>query len=113
MVAAGEHGGGYLCRFVIVVDDDVDPSNVNDVLWAVATRCEPENSIDIIRGCWCSRLDPLLSPVKSQIRDYSHSVATRDACKPFSWKNEFSKTVKSSEELRRKVTEKWARKIPP
>ena len=31
----------YMARIVVVVDDDVDPSNLADVMWAVATRCEP------------------------------------------------------------------------
>ena len=31
----------YMARLVVVVDEDVDPSNLADVMWAVATRCEP------------------------------------------------------------------------
>jgi len=111
LVAAGGHGGGYMGRFVIIVDEDIDPTDVNDVLWAVATRCDPETSIDIIRGCWGSRLDPLVSPEKRDKKDYSHSVAIVNACKPFTWMDQFPKANKSSPELRKKVIEKWARKV--
>ena len=34
-------GQSYMGRLVVVVDDDVDPSNLNDVMWAITTRCEP------------------------------------------------------------------------
>ncbi len=39
-------------------DDDVDPSNLADVMWAVTTRCEPPEQIDIVRNAWSSALDP-------------------------------------------------------
>src|SRR5207253_10626001 len=44
--AHGALGGtaGYHGRFVIVVDDDIDPFDLDDVLWAVATRCEDRKS---------------------------------------------------------------------
>src|SRR5262249_18442479 len=48
----------YMGRLVVVVDDDVDPSNLADVMWAVTTRCEPAEQIDIIRNAWSSALDP-------------------------------------------------------
>ena len=44
-------GGAYNGRFVVVVDDDIDPTNTSDVLWAIATRCDPEESVEIIRRC--------------------------------------------------------------
>ena len=28
-------------RYTVVVDDDIDPSNLNDVIWALATRSDP------------------------------------------------------------------------
>src|SRR5215471_13844469 len=37
----------YMGRIVVVVDDDVDPSNLADVMWAVTTRCEPAEQTDI------------------------------------------------------------------
>jgi 3-octaprenyl-4-hydroxybenzoate carboxy-lyase len=41
--------GAYFGKYVIVVDDDVDPTNVHQVLWAMATRSRPAQSIDIAR----------------------------------------------------------------
>ena len=34
------------------------PSNLADVMWAVTTRCEPAEQIDIVRNAWSSALDP-------------------------------------------------------
>ena len=51
----------YMARIVVVVDEDVDPSNLADVMWAVTTRCEPADNIDIIRQAWSSALDPRIS----------------------------------------------------
>ncbi len=39
-----------LGKITIVVDDDIDPTNEDDLWWAVATRCDPASSIDIFAG---------------------------------------------------------------
>ena len=49
-------------RFVIVVDDDIDVSNLEDVLWALCTRSDPATSIDIIHNAWSTPLDPRIEP---------------------------------------------------
>ena len=36
--------GSWIPR-IILVADDIDPANVNDVLWAVATRCRPDHQL--------------------------------------------------------------------
>jgi len=38
-----------MSRIIVVVDEDVDPSHLADVMWAIATRCEQSESVDIIR----------------------------------------------------------------
>jgi UbiD family decarboxylase len=45
-------------KYVIVVDDDIDLYNVNDVMWAVATRCDPKADIATVSGTMTSWLDP-------------------------------------------------------
>ena len=48
MLAASQvHAGAYLGRYVIVVDDDIDPTNTFDVIWALASRSDPVESIAI------------------------------------------------------------------
>ena len=41
--------GAYMSRYSVVVDDDIDPSNLQEVMWAVATRTDPVVDIDIIQ----------------------------------------------------------------
>src|SRR5260370_16207404 len=79
----------YMARIVVVVDEDVDPSNLNDVMWAVATRCEPSEQIDIIRNAWSSALDPRIPPEHKLRGMTAHSKAVIEACRPFSWLDKF------------------------
>ena len=39
-------------------DEDIDPSDLNQVLWAVETRTDPVRSIQVIERCHTSTRDP-------------------------------------------------------
>jgi len=54
-IAAMCHAGAYLGRYVIVVDEDVDVTDLDDVMWAVCTRCDPAEDMDVIRKAWSRR----------------------------------------------------------
>jgi UbiD family decarboxylase len=105
----GALGGtaGYHGRFVILVDEDIDPFNTDEVLWAISTRCDPATSIDINRRIWSYRIDPRLDPDKKEKGDYTGSVAIIDATRPYHWKDQFPATTQISPELRRMAEEKW------
>ena len=45
-------------KLVIVVDDDVDVFDDQDVFWAMATRMQADEDIDIIRNAFGAILDP-------------------------------------------------------
>jgi len=49
-------------KYVIVVDDDVDIFDMNDVMWAVATRVRAEKDIFFIPGVKAAILDPTSDP---------------------------------------------------
>ena len=105
LVATGCQAGAYLGRFVVVIDDDIDPTNMFDVLWAMSTRCDPALNIEIIRRMWSGPLDPLIphgSPA-----NYS-SRALIDACRPFERIKDFPQVVGATPELRAKVAAKFA-----
>jgi len=104
MVAAAH---SYMARIVVVVDEDVDPSNLNDVMWAVATRCEPAEQIDIIRNAWSSALDPRISPQDRQRGVTAHSKVIVEACRPFAWIDKFPPASALSFEEARSIEEKW------
>jgi UbiD family decarboxylase len=49
-------------KYVIVVDEDVDIFDMNDVMWAVATRVRAEKDIVFIPGAKAAILDPTSDP---------------------------------------------------
>jgi UbiD family decarboxylase len=56
--AAMAFGDDLSLKLVVVVDDDVDVKNDGDVLWAMATRMQAHDDIDIIRNAMGAILDP-------------------------------------------------------
>src|SRR5262249_40445328 len=103
MLAASCQSGSYLGRFVVVVDDDVDPTDVFDVMWAMCTRCDPAGDIDFIRRTWSGPLDPILDKASS-----TNSRAVIDACRPYERLNDFPPVARASPELLRQVEAKFA-----
>ncbi|MCI0889148.1 MAG: UbiD family decarboxylase, partial [Chloroflexi bacterium] len=59
MATASCHAGAYANRFVVVVDDDIDPTDTNEVLWAMCTRTDVIDDIDVMKRCWSTSLDPM------------------------------------------------------
>ena len=106
MVAAAH---SYMARIIVVVDDDVDPSNLADVMWAVATRCEPAEGIDIIRNAWSSALDPRIPPDDKARGVTSHSKAVINACRPFSWIDKFPPPSALTTPEAREIEKKWGK----
>jgi UbiD family decarboxylase len=49
-------------KYVIVVDDDVDIFNMNDVMWAIATRVRAERDIVFVPNAKSAILDPTSDP---------------------------------------------------
>ncbi len=90
-------------RYTIVVDDDIDPFDLDDVMWAVHTRSSPASS-DIIKESWSSRADPLISRPADV---FATSRTIIYAVKPFAWRHEFPPVSVASEKLRREVFTKW------
>src|SRR6202012_3403812 len=86
MVAAAH---SYMARLVVVVDDDVDPSNLADVMWAVTTRWEPSEQVDIVRNAWSSALAPRIPPEAKARGVTAHSKLIIEAVKPFPWIDRF------------------------
>jgi UbiD family decarboxylase len=104
-VAANCGPGGYLARYIIAVDDDIDPTNTAEVLWALMTRSNPETDIDLARGTWGSPIDPMgkLFPEGTSY----NSRAVIDASIPFTKRGLFPPVVQSSPEILKRVFAQW------
>ncbi len=94
----------YMNRFVVVVDDDIDPSDLGQVVWAMSTRCDPATDFEIIHRTWGSKLDPMLPPGSPP---YNNRVVI-DACRPFERRMEFPLVAASSPALLAEVYKKWS-----
>jgi len=103
MLAANCQSGSYLGRFVVVVDDDIDPTDMFEVLWAICTRCDPAQDIEFIRRAWSGPLDPILDRASS-----TNSRAIIDACRPFERLKDFPPVARASPELLARVKAKFA-----
>ena len=57
-LAAQCPAAAYYTKWIIAVDDDVDPTDCNEVMWALSTRCHPSEDIDILKKTWSTGLDP-------------------------------------------------------
>ncbi len=101
----------YMARIVVVVDDDIDPSNLADVMWAVTTRCEPSENIDVLRNAWSSALDPRIAPADKERGVTAHSKAIIEACRPFAWRDQFPTPSALSADEARAIEAKWGSQI--
>jgi 4-hydroxy-3-polyprenylbenzoate decarboxylase len=107
LIAGQSLGAAYLGRYVVVVDEDIDPFNTNDVLWAIWSRADPEESIDLVRNCWSTPLDPRIPPEKRARRDFTNSRLIIDATRPFHWRDQFPKTVGTPANVQAAIRDKW------
>lgn len=95
-IASQCHVGAYAGKYVVVVDDDVDVSNLEEVMWAMTTRSDPATSIDIITNTWSTPLDPRLAPEDRERGNFTNSRAIIDACRPFHWRDKFPRVNRLS-----------------
>lgn len=97
--------GAYMSRYTVVVDDDIDPANLQEVMWAVATRSDPDLDIDIIKRGMGSKNDPMsiAYPYKAPF----NSKAIIDACRPYDFIGEFPEVAEASKALQEQTRAKW------
>jgi UbiD family decarboxylase len=93
----------YMNRFTVVVDNDVNPRDLGEVVWAMCGRCDPRVDIEVMERTWGSRVDPLTLPGEVPF----NSRAVIDACRPFERLADFPAVAESSEELVAAVTRRW------
>jgi UbiD family decarboxylase len=76
--------GGYSwTKMVVVVDEDVDPFNAADVMWAIQTRCTPETGVYVIPR--------IPSYTREDVRDVHRGKVGIDATVPMGMKDLFKR----------------------
>ncbi len=103
-LAAQVPGGAYYTKWIIAVDEDIDPTDMDQVIWAMSSRCHPIEDIDILRNTWSTWLDPTQNPPEE--RPYG-SKALINACKEHRYLPVFSKRTTLSREMYDQVAGRW------
>ncbi len=108
-VASSCQAGAYNGKWTVVVDEDIDASDLDQVLWAMSTRFDPVTDIDIIQKAWSSGRDPMVLP-----GNFNNRILA-DACIPYDrkLKGKFPRIVDVSPELRAKLKAKWGDILAP
>lgn len=99
----GVRGG----RYVIIVDEDIDPCDLHQVIWAVSTRTDPVRSIEFMQKTLTTKLDPIVRKGESEYT----SRAIIDACRPWERRKEFPRVSGSPAGELAEVEKKWGGRI--
>ncbi|MDE3075639.1 MAG: UbiD family decarboxylase [Chloroflexota bacterium] len=81
LAAFATNTGNYGLKTVIVVDDDIDPENMDQVMYALAFRYQPDRGTQILERGRSTPLDPSL-PIEQR---YMTSRVILDTCIPYEW----------------------------
>ena len=108
MAALGASRGGW----IVIVDEDIDPYDLKEVMWAVTTRCDAEHGIDIINDFWSTALNPVTPKRKRDLHDYTNAAVVIYALPPFHERDDFPKPSRASKELRKRVMDKYRSILP-
>jgi UbiD family decarboxylase len=109
LIASQCHAGSYANKYVVVVDEDIDPANMNDVVWAMCTRVDAREDVEILRTSRSGPLDPTSYP--DEIFAFNSRMVI-DACRPWARRESFPKVSRSSKELDERIKAKWAHVLP-
>ena len=80
--------------------------DIDDVLWALATRCDPATAIGVINEAWTRRSTRASRRMRAAARKFTNSVAIIDAASR-SLERSVRQNLLLSGETRRKALEKW------
>lgn len=106
--AAGARNG----RWVIVVDEDIDPSNMKEVVWALSTRVDPSTDLQIVQNAWASPLDPRMPPDVSENGPHTNSRCIAYAVRPWAWRDKFPMVNRIDAAQRDAVIAKFSGELP-
>ncbi len=107
LVAAQCHAGAYANRWTVVVDDDIDPTDTDAVIWAMCSRVDPREDVDVLTGAWSTPLDPMSYPPE---RRNLNARLVINACRP--WGREFPEICEAGPALQQEVVARWRDRLP-
>jgi 4-hydroxy-3-polyprenylbenzoate decarboxylase len=102
--AAASRGALFGGKWIVVVDADIDPTNVIEVMWALSSRVNGLDDMDFVQVAPSgSIIDPLT-------RKYHNTRILVDATIPYARKvaGDFPKSVTVSADLKARLMSQWA-----
>jgi phenylphosphate carboxylase beta subunit len=102
LAAFATHTGNYGLKTVILVDDDIDPENMDQVIYALSFRYQPDRGTQILRRGRDTPLDP---SVDIPQRGMTSRVVI-DATIPYEWK-EKPIPIELDPDMEAQVRKKW------
>ena len=106
-IALGVRATLGMGRFVILVDEDIDPSDLRDVFWAVTSRCDPATQTQVMHDFPTSDINPRVAPEDREAGRFVASRIVIDACRPYRWLKEFPATNVMSQDKKKQIAAKW------
>lgn len=98
--------------YTVIVDEDIDPTNLKEVLWAMMTRVDPATDIEVIKNCRGTALDPRLTPEKRRNGEFTCNCLIYYAVRPFAWRSDFPRPSRSDPSLREEIMERYKHILP-
>jgi 4-hydroxy-3-polyprenylbenzoate decarboxylase len=106
------HAGAYANRYVVVVDDDIDPTDTNEVIWAMCTRTDVIEDVDVIKRMWSTSLDPMAYAGDEGPRYYNNRMVI-DACRPYDRIETFPPVVRQTKAEADALRARWPELFTP
>jgi 4-hydroxy-3-polyprenylbenzoate decarboxylase len=99
-------------HFIVVVDDDIDVSNLKEVMWAITTRCEPAEDIQLLDGARGTPMDPRMDPERKAMGKHTSSRAVIYATRPYRWRDKFPPVNRIDKDQREAMVKKYKGVLP-
>lgn len=100
---------GKYFKYVVVVDDDIDPFDLGQVWWAIVTRTQGSRDIEVLRYGTTSRSDPSVPRDQPEFTDKVIIDATKKLDYPYDkiWGGHWAPTGMPMKESIELATLKW------
>lgn len=102
LAAFASNTGNYGLKTVILVDDDIDPENMDEVMYALAFRYQPDRGTQVLERGRSTPLDPSI-PIGSR---YMTSRVILDTCIPYEWEQK-PIPITMDDELTKWIKDNW------
>ena len=100
--------GAYGGKYVIVVDEDIDVSNLDELMWAVCSRSDPGDFDRHHPRCLVDAARSVDQPERKEKGNFTNCRAIIDACRPFHWKDQYPIVNMPLPETARKTKEMFS-----